>query len=226
MSCSIAVINVFSVCPVIDSLSLDYNRGDVSSYQHEFTKNIIGNLTGNADTATKLATPEIETLRRSANFTLGTYADGKKLRIANTHATDTITCTLPTGQTMNGQTSFTIAPDTILEFELIGTAWKCVSKEWEYVGAYSSGVVNINIAQYKAVKIDITRDSTWIVATSSAEIQKILSLTDKQLYSHYYYDASYNMRASVKFNSAKTITEISDISNGYVFSGLYLYGMK
>jgi len=28
---------------------------------------------------------------------------------------------------MNGQTSFTIAPDTILEFELIGTAWKCVS---------------------------------------------------------------------------------------------------
>ena len=25
---------------------------------------------------------EIETLRRSANFTLGTYADGKKLRIS------------------------------------------------------------------------------------------------------------------------------------------------
>ena len=36
---------------VVDSLSLDYYRGDISSYQHEFTKNIIGNLTGNADTA-------------------------------------------------------------------------------------------------------------------------------------------------------------------------------
>ena len=40
---------------VVDSLSLDYERGDISSYQHVFTKNIIGNLTGNADTATKLA---------------------------------------------------------------------------------------------------------------------------------------------------------------------------
>ena len=33
---------------VIDSLSLDYQRGDISSYQHEFTKNIIGNVTGEA----------------------------------------------------------------------------------------------------------------------------------------------------------------------------------
>lgn len=38
---------------VVDSLPLDYLRGDISSYQHVFTKNIIGNLTGNADTATK-----------------------------------------------------------------------------------------------------------------------------------------------------------------------------
>ena len=65
----------------------------------------------------------IATLRSSKSFTLDTYPDGKKLLIANTHATNTITCTLPTGQTMNGQTSFTIIAGKILELELIGSVW-------------------------------------------------------------------------------------------------------
>jgi len=73
----------------------------------------------------------LETLRYNASFLLQPYSDGKKLRIANTHASNTITCTLPTGYTMNGQSSFTIAPDTLLEFELIGKAWKCVSNKEE-----------------------------------------------------------------------------------------------
>lgn len=49
--------------------------------------------------------------------------DGMILRLSNTHATNTITCTLPTGQTMNGQASFTIIAGKILELELIGSVW-------------------------------------------------------------------------------------------------------
>ena len=64
------------------------------------------------------------TLRRNASFTLGTYPDGKKIRIANTHATNTITCTLPSGQTMSGAGTISIPAGRIIDIELIGTTWK------------------------------------------------------------------------------------------------------
>jgi hypothetical protein len=71
----------------------------------------------------------LETLRYNASFLLHPYSDGKKLRIANTHASNTITCTLPSGQTMNGQASFTLLAGQIQDLELIGTAWKNMNEE-------------------------------------------------------------------------------------------------
>ena len=66
-------------------------------------------------------------IRRNASFTLGTYPDGKKIRIANTHATNTITCTLPSGQTMNGAGTISIPAGRIIDIELIGTTWLHIS---------------------------------------------------------------------------------------------------
>ena len=171
---------------------------------------------------------EIETLRKSASFTLGTYADGKKLRIANTHESNTITVTLPSGQTMNGQTSFTIAPDTILEFELIGTVWKCVSNEWEKIGAYSSIITPIPMAQYKEVKIEVTRSDRAVMATATSNIDSIISQTlERRLYAQLNYDNIDKCGVYITFDESKNITSIADISGGsYIFGGLYLYGKK
>jgi hypothetical protein len=66
----------------------------------------------------------VETIRKSTNFTLGNYTDGKKIRIANTHATNTITCTLPSGQKMNGNGTISIPAGRIIDIELIGATWK------------------------------------------------------------------------------------------------------
>ena len=64
------------------------------------------------------------TIRASADFTLSAYPDGSRKRIANTHASNTITCTLPSGQTMNGAGTISIPAGRIIDIELIGTTWK------------------------------------------------------------------------------------------------------
>ena len=64
------------------------------------------------------------TIRASADFTLSAYPDGSRKRIANTHASNTITCTLPSGQTMNGAGTISIPAGIIIDIELIGTTWK------------------------------------------------------------------------------------------------------
>ena len=64
------------------------------------------------------------TIRASSSFTLSDYPDGQKIRIANTHSTNTITCTLPSGQTMNGAGTISIPAGRIIDIELIGTTWK------------------------------------------------------------------------------------------------------
>jgi microcystin-dependent protein len=72
----------------------------------------------------------LETLRYNTNFLLQPYSDGKKLRIANTHTTNTITCTLPSGQTYAGAiTSFTLKPYEKIEIELFGTEWDEIGNE-------------------------------------------------------------------------------------------------
>jgi len=63
-------------------------------------------------------------IRSSANFTLDTFTDGTRLRVINTHATNTITCTLPSGQTYNGAGTISIPAGRIIDIELIGTTWK------------------------------------------------------------------------------------------------------
>ncbi len=93
------------------------------------------------------------TLRISADGTLSAYPDGSRLRLANISAS-VRSLTMPTGYTMNGQSSFTIAPDTILEFEVIGTAWKCVSNKWELLWE------NPNLAPIEAFDITLNASLT------------------------------------------------------------------
>lgn len=64
-------------------------------------------------------------VRSSASFTLDTFTDGTRLRIANTHAADTITIAPPSGQTIIGLTSIPLGTGLIVELELVGTDWKC-----------------------------------------------------------------------------------------------------
>ena len=73
------------------------------------------------------------TVRYNANFTGTNYPDYTRIRIQNTHTSNTITCTMPSGKTMNGQATFTIAPDTMLEFEVSGNKWLCISKVQELI---------------------------------------------------------------------------------------------
>jgi len=70
----------------------------------------------------------LETLRYNASFLLQPYSDGKKLRIANTHATNIITVTAPSGQTILGLTSIPLGSGRIVELELISTDWKSVNE--------------------------------------------------------------------------------------------------
>jgi len=63
-------------------------------------------------------------VRSSANFTLDTFTDGTRLRVINTHATNTITCTLPSGQTYNGAGTISIPAGRAIDIELIGTTWR------------------------------------------------------------------------------------------------------
>jgi len=70
------------------------------------------------------------TIRASADFTLSAYPDGSRKRIANTHATNTITVTLPSGITYAGAiTSFTLKPYEKIEIELFGTEWDEIGNE-------------------------------------------------------------------------------------------------
>ena len=121
------------------SSATTYGVSSEANYGHAKASTVVGSANG---TASKGSTPtifaqsnhvhpyEIETLRKSASFTLGTYADGKKLRIANTHATTTITVTLPSGITYAGAiTSFTLKPYEKIEIELFGTEWDEVRNE-------------------------------------------------------------------------------------------------
>ena len=167
----------------------------------------------------------LETLRYNASFLLQPYSDGKKLRIANTHATNTITCTLPSGQTMNGQTSFTIAPDTILEFELIGTAWKCVSKEWEFVISETTfGVKSINMSQYKEIKIELFSAGAGIENTTTAKIYSNMNLYP----SFGYWDSTNNYYGAIQISFDNlTITYLSSFTwLRRTFSRCKIYGMK
>jgi len=75
---------------------------------------------------------------------------------------------------MNGQSSFTIAPDTILEFEVIGTAWKCVSNEWQYVTEFTSdSTISINVKQYKELKMNLYNSLGEMLATTSTPVADI-----------------------------------------------------
>jgi len=68
------------------------------------------------------------TIRASADFTLSAYPDGSRKRIANTHATNIITVTAPSGQTILGLTSIPLGSGRIVELELISTDWKSVNE--------------------------------------------------------------------------------------------------
>jgi hypothetical protein len=171
----------------------------------------------------------ITTLRYSASFTLPTYLDGQKIRIANTHATNTITCTLPTGQTMNGQSSFTIAPDTLLEFELIGTAWKCVSNEWEFVAEFlsASTTLNVSVAQYRKIQIILFNSVGFIISQEEAIINDIINNYLTTAINVNSYGATYRGGASVQINASKIIVNhnIYDFLE-YIFGKTKIYGMK
>jgi hypothetical protein len=146
---------------------------------------------GNSATATTAQTATTASngftnIRQSTDFTLGTYADGTHVSVANTHETNTITCTLPTGHTMNGQSSFTIIAGKILELELIGSVWIDTNTDYystteQIVGRWIDGkplyrkvvslpfVQNVNtsttvgVANMEVQFIDLS--STYIVGT-------------------------------------------------------------
>jgi hypothetical protein len=71
---------------------------------------------------------------------------------------------------MNGQSSFTIAPDTLLEFELIGTAWKCVSSEWELVKTHTTGAINQPMAQFKQIRVEVFESNGAVEVSTEARI--------------------------------------------------------
>lgn len=165
-----------------------------------------------------------QTLRYNANFTLPTFLDGTRVRLANTHATNTITCTLPTGQTMNGQSSFTIAPDTLLEFELIGTAWKCVSNEWELFytfTAFSTGL-SIDFAQYKTLMLELYTTGNYNVAT------RIVKMPINTIRISFWEDWGAVRYGGVGvLVSGTTITGIATMMfQDTTFKSLKIYGMK
>ena len=172
------------------------------------------------------------TIRASADFTLSSYPDGSRKRIANTHATNTITVTMPSGYTMNGQSSFTIAPDTILEFEIIGTKWKCVSSEWEKIYTYTSSSGGGNVSQYKKLRLDFF--------TYKHEIQNstIVNITDLQpvsnqrrvTYSCYYQLVNNTVYQGGGYltinNSGDVIENVSYKYQNLSLHKIELYGMK
>ena len=169
------------------------------------------------------------TIRASADFTLSSYPDGSRKRIANTHAANTNTCTLPSGQTMNGQSSFTIAPDTILEFELIGTAWKCVSKEWEYITEITTaGAKNISYAGFRNLKIDLYR------AESAGVIESVIinePATADYILSFYftYMGSTFKGAVYIGINNTNKIIDELFIAydwTTYSFGSVKIYGMK
>ena len=117
---------------VVDSLSLDYHRGDISSYQHEFTKNIIGNLTGNAATATKLA--NARTITIAGDATGSTTFDGSAnktitLNVAKaTNATNATTATnAATATKLANARTITIAGDATGSTTFDGSANKTIT---------------------------------------------------------------------------------------------------
>ena len=137
---------------------------------------------------------------------------------------------MPTGYTMNGQSSFTIAPDTILEFEVIGTSWMCVSKEWELIGAYSSpGVVSIDVSQYRYIRVHTIRPNFQLFSTTEAKIADVLALTNgRTLYALTYYDGALNCQYRIDFDANSNIVNITKTSAGASLSSAIakIYGMK
>ena len=153
----------------------------------------------------------VETLRRSADFTLGTYADGKKLRIANTHATNTITCTLPSGQTMNGNGTISIPAGRIIDIELIGTTWK------DNLTGNLTG--NADTASKVNVRVSLRHGNTWFNKTWTGLTHFIgdHTWTDGE---NIYYNAETNQFVLNKTTSTwvpKTWTGLTD------FLGLYIW---
>lgn len=164
------------------------------------------------------------TLRISADGTLSAYPDGSRLRLANISAS-TRSLTMPTGYTMNGQTSFTIAPDTILEFELIGAAWKCVSNEWEPLYTFESFVTGLTIsfAQYESLRFELYCTGNYSVA--SRIIKALTTETVRIAFWENWGEARYG--GVGVFVSGTNITGIATMMwQGLSFASLKIYGMK
>ena len=130
---------------------------------------------------------------------------------------------------MNGQSSFTIAPDTILEFELIGTAWKCVSNELEYITEITTaGIKNISYAGFRNLKIDLYRaGSTGIMA--SLIINEITSAQYRLAF--YFTRDIYTYKGAVYIGINNTNKMIEELFIGYdwitySFESVKIYGIK
>ena len=172
------------------------------------------------------------TIRASASFTLPAYPDGSRKRIANTHATNTITVTMPSGYTMNGQSSFTIAPDTILEFEVIGTSWKCVSNEWEKIYTYTGATGGGNISQYKTLRLAFVTAPTTSqnsVMTTSSDVES--TINQRRIAYRFYFQIADNSvyQGGGYLTIADNGNVIENHSYKYTNYSLYkieLYGMK
>lgn len=207
------------------------NTDIVGNVTGNLTGNVTGNITGNLK--------GIETISTSSSFSLSTYSDGKQLRIANTHATNTITVTLPSGQTMNGQATFTIAPNTLLEFELIGTAWKCVSHEPELLwtnpnpaDAYTPAegtteTTSGQIEQFKSLIFTFNSSASDITSQHSMEV--ILTATSSATNLFVGYRTVYKRREVISF-SGNSVQFGSGFSGDYINQGacvpIAIYGVK
>ena len=140
---------------------------------------------------------------------------------------------------MNGQSSFTIAPDTILEFELIGTAWKCVSKELEKIWTTSdptshlSGDLTLDgsIEQFKFYEIvyawGVGEDSKHLVATTG-----LMPIDRRALMMMSYGDKAWRpvtalggTTLSIGTATIRDKDDVDTVTTGSIIPH-YIYGMK
>jgi hypothetical protein len=103
----------------------------------------------------------VETVASSVAITLDAYYSGKKLRLVNTHATDSILFTFYAGQTFQGSNTVSIPAGRVIDIELFETTWKD-SLTGNLVGSLTG---NASTASKANVRVSLRHGNTWFAKT-------------------------------------------------------------
>jgi hypothetical protein len=107
--------------------------------------NVIYSSVGPGDIYTAPVYPD-NTIKIDSSFTLPEHTVGNRRRILNTH-TSAITVTMPSGETLDGAGTYSLAPDAMIEIEKISdTTWATICENGEAVKTidHTSRILDIN----------------------------------------------------------------------------------